>query len=219
MLYIVSTPIGNLEDITLRAIRILKEVDIILAEDTRVTGVLLKKHNIVKKTISFHDHNENKKIKQTISLLKEGKNIALVSDAGTPAISDPGYLLIKKCREENLQITVLPGACAAIAAITLTSFSRTNFKFMGYMPRKKTQCEKIIKKIQDEKITTVFYESPYRVLKSLEIIANIMPENNIAIIREITKKFEEVIEGKAKEIFNKVKEKTLKGEIVLIISE
>ncbi len=217
MLYVVATPIGNLEDITLRAIRILGEVDLILAEDTRKTGLLLKRLGIKKDLFSFYEHNELKKIPQIIERLKQGKNIALVSSAGTPTISDPGYKLIKTCRQEHLPITSLPGPSSIINCLALTSLPHDKFAFLGYLPRKPSARRKLFKKVKEWELALVFFESPYRVAASLKAIAEILGSRRVAIGREMTKKFEEVLELEVEEAINHFSQKQPKGEFVLAI--
>lgn len=218
MLYIAATPIGNLEDITLRVVRILGEVDFILAEDTRKTGLLLKRLGIKKNLISFYEHNEFKKIPQVIEQLKQGKNIALVSSAGTPTISDPGYKLIKACRREQLPITSLPGPSSIINCLALTSLPHDKFIFLGYLPRKSGARKKIFNQIKEWGLTFIFLESPYRVVASLKIIAEIFDSCQIAIGREMTKKFEEFIELEVKEAIKYFSQKNPKGEFVLAVN-
>ncbi|MCK4519849.1 MAG: 16S rRNA (cytidine(1402)-2'-O)-methyltransferase [Candidatus Omnitrophica bacterium] len=217
MLYIAATPIGNLEDITLRAIRILGEVDLVLAEDTRKTGFLLKHLGIKKDLISFYEHNELKKIPQIIEQLKQGKNIALVSSAGTPTISDPGYKLIKACRREHLPVTSLPGPSSIINCLALTSLPHDKFAFLGYLPRKPSARRKLFNKVKEWEITLVFFESPYRILSSLKVIAEILGNRRITIGREMTKKFEEALELEVEEAINHFNQKAPRGEFVLII--
>ncbi|MCK4912288.1 MAG: 16S rRNA (cytidine(1402)-2'-O)-methyltransferase [Candidatus Omnitrophica bacterium] len=217
MLYIVATPIGNLEDITLRAVRILGEVELVLAEDTRKTGMLLKRLSIKKELISFYEHNEVKKIPSIIEKLREGKDIAIVSSAGTPTISDPGYKLIKTCREEGIPITSLPGPSSIINCLALSSISHDKFVFLGYMPRKKSAQKKLLEKTKPWGINLVFFESPYRILKSLELIKKSLGEVRLIIAREMTKKFEEVLEMEVSEAISYFSKKEPKGEFVMVI--
>ena len=219
MLYVIATPIGNLEDITLRAVRILGEVDLILAEDTRKTGMLLKRLDIKKNLFSFYEHNELKKIPQVIEQLKQGKNIALVSSAGTPTVSDPGYKLIKACREEQLPITSLTGPSSVINCLALTSLPHDKFVFLGYLPRKPSARRKLLKKVKEWELTLVFFESPYRVAASLKAIAEIFDSCRVAIGREMTKKFEEVLELEIEEAINHFSQKKPKGEFVLAVNK
>ena len=218
MLYIVATPIGNLADITLRAIETLKDVDYILAEDTRKAGFLLSRMEIKKKLVSFYEHNEKRKTVNIIADLKNGLNIALISSAGTPTISDPGYVLVRECRKEEIEVTALPGPSSIVNALSLTSLPHEKFTFLGYMPRKKSARLKLFEEIKNQTITFVFLESPYRVVKSLANIIQIMGNPQVCLAREMTKKFEEVIEGRVSEVIKIVEKRTLKGEFVLILS-
>jgi len=217
MLYIVATPIGNLEDITIRASRILGEVELILAEDTRKTGLLLKRLNIKKDLVSFYEHNEIRKIPLVIEELKRGKNIALVSSAGTPTISDPGYKLIKACREEGIPITSLPGPSSIINCLTLSSIPHDKFAFLGYMPRKRNAQKKLLERVKEWGLAIVFFESPYRILKSLELIKEVLGETRVVIAREMTKKFEEVLEAGVDEAIDHFNKKEPRGEFVIAI--
>ena len=218
MLYIVATPIGNLEDITLRASRILGEVELILAEDTRKTGLLLKRLNIKKNLVSFYEHNEIRKIPLVIEGLKKGKNIALVSSAGTPTISDPGYKLIKACREERIPVTSLPGPNSIINCLALSSIPHDKFAFLGYMPRKKSAQKKLLEKVREWDLALVFFESPYRILKSLKLIKEVLGEVQVVIAREMTKKFEEALEVEVDEAIDHFSKKEPKGEFVIAIN-
>jgi len=217
MLYIVATPIGNLEDVTLRALRILGEVDLVLAEDTRKTGLLLQRLNIKKDLISFYEHNEIKKIPLITEELKKGKNIALVSSAGTPTISDPGYKLIKACREEGIPITSLPGPNSIINCLALSSVPHDKFVFLGYMPRKKSAQKKLLEKAREWGLTLVFFESPFRILKSLKVIKEALGDVRVAIAREMTKKFEEVYEAGVEDAIDHFSKKEPRGEFVIAI--
>ena len=217
MLYLVSTPIGNLKDITDRAKQILKDVDLVLAEDTRKSGILLKSLGIKKPFLSFHDHNEAQRITQVVSDLKRGKKIALISNAGTPTISDPGYKLVRECRREEIEVTAIPGPSSIINALSLSSLPHEKFVFLGYPPRKKNQLKEIFKEIEDFSGAVVFFESPYRAAKTLEIVRGEMGDKRVTLAREMTKKFEEISEGKISEIVEKLKKKTPKGEFTIII--
>ncbi|MBU2473217.1 MAG: 16S rRNA (cytidine(1402)-2'-O)-methyltransferase [Candidatus Omnitrophica bacterium] len=217
MLYLVATPIGNLEDITLRAVRILGEVDLILCEDTRKTGLLLQHFNIKKPLISFFEHNELRKIPQVVEGLKKEQNIALVSSAGTPTISDPGYKLIRECRKQNLPVTSLPGASSLINAIALTSLPHEKFVFLGYLPRKKSACQRLLEEVKGWDVTVVFLESPYRLIKSLGIIREVFGNRKVAVAREMTKKFEEIREASPGDLLAYFSSKPPKGEMVVII--
>lgn len=217
MLYIVSTPIGNLEDITLRAIRILGEIDFVLAEDTRKTGFLLKHIGIKKNLISFYEHNEVKRIPFILEELKKGKNIALVSNAGTPTISDPGYKLIRECRKISIPIISIPGVSSVITALSLTSLGHEKFIFLGYVSRKQGERKKIFNEIKKHGITSVFFESPYRIKKTLADLKDVLGDKKITVLREMTKKFEEILEMRIQEIIEVFGKKKPKGEIVLIV--
>ena len=217
-LYIVPTPIGNLEDFTYRAERVLKEVDLILAEDTRKTGILLKHFNIVNKMQSHHLHNEHKTINNVIEKLKSGLNIALVSDAGTPSISDPGFLLTRECIKNNITVETLPGAVAFIPALVNSGLASDRFCFEGFLPQKKGR-QKSIKRLENEERTMIFYESPHRLIKALEQFADFFgADRKAAVSRELTKMFEENKQGTLKELIDYFKDKKIKGEIVVIVA-
>lgn len=218
MLYVVATPIGNLEDITLRALRILKEVDFILCEDTRKTGNLLKRYQIRNKLVSFYEHNEDKKIPKAIEAMQNGQKAALVSSAGTPLLSDPGFKLIRECRKVNLAVTSVPGPSSLTAALSLISIPSDRFIFLGYLPRKKGALRKLFSQIQKQPEALVFFESPYRVVASLEEMKAFFGDRRIAICREMTKKFEEVFEGSFEEAIKRFSQKKPKGEFTLIVS-
>lgn len=218
MLYIIATPIGNLEDITLRALRVLAEVDFVLAEDTRKTGLLLKHFQIKNKLVSFYEHNENAKIPGLIQDLKSGKNIGLASSAGTPALCDPGYKLIRECRRQNLEVTSLPGPSSIVAALALTSLVHDKFSFLGYLPKKKSECQRLLEKEKKREITLVFFESPYRIIKTLNCLKEVFENSKIAVCRELTKKFEEVFEGSPGQALEHFSKKEPKGEFTLIVS-
>lgn len=216
-LYLVATPIGNLEDITLRAIRILKEVDIIVAEDTRQTLKLLNHLEISKPMISFHRHSTEERKKEIIDMLKEGKNIGLVSDAGTPVISDPGEEIVKKALEENIEIIPIPGACALIAALIATGIDAKEFCFLGFLPlNKKTRKEKL-NEIKVSKITTILYEAPHKIIQTLNDLKEITKNRKIVLAREITKIHEEYIFGTAEELMQEMNNP--KGEFVIVIDK
>ena len=217
MLYIVPTPIGNLKDITFRAIETLKEVDIILAEDTRQTQKLTKHYGIDKMLWSHHKFNEHKATDSIIQKLKAGTNFALVSDSGTPGISDPGFFLVRACIEAGVQIVSLPGAVAFIPALINSGFPCDKFVFEGFLPHKKGR-KTLLEKIAIEERTVILYESPHRIIKTLEqIIAYISPDRPIAISRELTKTFEENLRGTAAEMLEHFKNHKPKGEFVLIV--
>ena len=218
MLYIVSTPIGNLKDITLRALEVLRSVDLIAAEDTRHTKILLDAYEISKPLTSFFEHNQNQKTKELIDLLKFGRNIALVSDAGTPGISDPGYPLIAKAKEQGIKIEVIPGACAAIAALTASALPAHRFVFEGFLPVKSGARRKKIESFKGQEGTVIFYESPHRLLKTLKDLAEVLGDEVIVCARELTKKFEEVRTSTAKEALAHFSSHAPKGEFVLLIA-
>lgn len=220
-LYIVATPIGNLEDITLRAIRILGEVDLILCEDTRTTRVLLNKYEIKTMTRSYHAQSSLSKIDDIIEMLRDGKNIALVSDAGTPAISDPGSLLISKVREalgDEVIISPIPGPSALISAMSASGLTGGSFVFYGFLPHKKGR-ETIFKTIAESDMISAFYESPHRIEKTLESLAAHVPERKVIIARELTKMFEQIISGTPSELISyfTANPDKMRGEFVVIV--
>ncbi|PCJ86569.1 MAG: 16S rRNA (cytidine(1402)-2'-O)-methyltransferase [Flavobacteriales bacterium] len=216
-LYLVPTPIGNLEDITLRAIRILKEADLILAEDTRQTAKLLKHYDIKTAMQSHHQHNEHRNVKPLAERIKEGKNIALVTDAGTPAISDPGFLLVRECLQQHVEVECLPGATAFVPALVNSGLPCDRFIFEGFLPAKKGR-QKRLKELSEETRTMIFYESPYRLLKTLEQFIEVFgKERQASVSRELTKIHEETARGKLLEILDYFKEKNIKGEIVIVL--
>jgi len=216
-LYIVPTPIGNLEDMTLRAIRVLKEVDMILAEDTRTTSVLLRHYQIEKRSMPYHKFNEHKTLSSFINRIQSGENIALVSDAGTPSISDPGFLLVRACVENGIAVECLPGATALIPALVNSGFPSDKFCFEGFLPQKKGR-QKRLQELALEERTIVLYESPFRLLKLLQEIALYFGnERMIAISRELSKMFEENLNGQVSMLIDQLKERVIKGEIVVVI--
>lgn len=216
MLYIVSTPIGNLEDITLRALRILREADTIACEDTRTSWVLLNHYEIRKPLISFHAHSWDTKVEKIISLLLEGKNVALISDAGTPGISDPAYILVKRAIEENITIVPIPGASAVLSALVGSWMHMHDFRFLGFLPVKKGR-ETLFKSLQNKDYTVVIYESVHRILRTLsDMEKHLWPDHPIVIGRELTKKFEEFKHGTVKECREHYEKNVCKGEFVVI---
>ena len=216
-LYIVSTPIGNLEDITLRALKVLGSVRIIAAEDTRHTQKLLHHYDIHTPQTSYHDHNKEEKAAILIDKLKEGHDIALVSDAGTPGISDPGYYLINRAIEENIKITPIPGPTASIAALSISGLPTDAFVFEGFMPAKKAARQKKLREISSERRTIIMFDTPRRVSSSLEDISEILGDRRIVLTRELTKMFEEVIRDRVSNVMDKIRGRNLKGEITIII--
>ena len=217
-LYIVSTPIGNMEDITLRALRILKEVDLIAAEDTRRTGLLLKHFGIQAPLTSYFEGNELKKREFILEKLKEGKKVALVSDAGTPGVSDPGFRLIQLAIENQLPIVPVPGSSAVITALSVSGLPTDAFLFKGFLPHKSKKRRDLLGELENVRETLVFYESPHRISETLRDILEILGDREIVLTRELTKVYEEIIRGKVSEILNQVGDRTLKGEITLVIS-
>lgn len=215
-LYIVPTPIGNLEDITLRALRILKEVDLILAEDTRTSSKLLKHYDIATRTESLHMHNEHKKVNHYANLLNAGTSIAYISDAGTPGISDPGYLLAHTCIEQNIDIECLPGATAFVPALVNSGLPSEKFVFEGFLPQKKGR-NKRLERLQSEDRTIIFYESPYRLVKTLTQLSEFFsPQHQVSVSRELSKLHEENYRNTLEATIKHFTEKTPKGEIVII---
>jgi 16S rRNA (cytidine1402-2'-O)-methyltransferase len=220
-LYVVATPIGNLEDMTFRAVRLLKEADAILCEDTRTTGKLLKHYDISNKTISYHAQSRLSRTEEIIELIRNGKNLALVSDAGTPGISDPGSQLINKARKEfgpKLKIIAIPGPSALISALSVSGFTGNSFIYEGFLPHKKGR-ETIFKKIASSNETHAFYESPHRIIKTLESLEKYIPERKIMIAREITKMFEENLIGTPDQILKMFEDnpEKVRGEFVVIV--
>jgi len=218
-LYLVSTPIGNLKDITLRALEVLKEVDVILCEDTRRTRKLLSHYRIRGKLLSFYSHNQERRIPQVIELLKEGKKVALVSDSGTPGISDPGFYLVKKAIEESIKVIPIPGPTALISALTVSGLPTQRFTFYGFLPSTGKMRRRLLKKIKEREETIIFFLSPHKVLKSLEDIYQILGDRQVSLVREITKIHEEVIRDKVSSLMThlKVNPHKLKGEMVLAL--
>lgn len=217
-LYIVSTPIGNMEDITLRALRILKEVDLIAAEDTRRTGLLLKHFGIQAPLTSYFEGNELKKKEFILAKLKEGKNVALVSDAGTPGVSDPGFRLIQLAIANQLRIVPIPGSSAVITALSVSGLPTDAFLFKGFLPHKSKKRRDLLKELENVRETLIFYESPHRISETVRDILEILGDREIVLTRELTKVYEEILRGKVSEILNQVGDRTLKGEITLVVS-
>jgi len=216
-LVLVPTPIGNLEDITLRAIKTLKSVDAILAEDTRQTIKLLKHYEIEKPLMAYHMHNEHKELNKFIELLKSGKNLALVSDAGTPAISDPGFLLVRECTRNEIEVSCLPGATAFVPALVNSALPATQFVFEGFLPEKKGR-QTAIKKLAEEERTIILYEAPHRLVKCLTQLKEFFgPERQAAVCRELSKMFEETKRGSIQELIDWYEKHPPKGEIVIVI--
>lgn len=218
ILYLVATPIGNLEDITFRAVNTLNAVDLIIAEDTRVTANLLNHLNIKKPLYSFHNHNEAEKQQEILHRLNSGENIALVSDAGTPLIADPGFRLVKECHKQGIKVTPIVGACALIAGLSASGLPCENFCFEGFLPSKTNARTAKLISLKDEIRTMVFYETKHRISEALEDIVKIFGENRaVTLARELTKTFETIIHSTAKELLIEITNKPIKGEIVLIV--
>ena len=216
-LYVVPTPIGNLDDITLRAVKVLSEVDFILAEDTRTSSVLLKHLGLEKKMYSHHKFNEHATVGMVASSIAEGRSAALISDAGTPGISDPGFLLVRKCLEEGIEVETLPGATAFVPALVQSGFPCDRFCFEGFLPQKKGR-NKLLQSLVEETRTMIFYESPFRVVKTLEQFAELFgSDRQVSVSRELTKKFEQTVRGTVAEVAAYFREHTPKGEFVIVL--
>ncbi|WP_425389572.1 16S rRNA (cytidine(1402)-2'-O)-methyltransferase [Ekhidna sp.] len=215
-LYLVPTPIGNLADMTYRAVEVLKNVDLILAEDTRTSGVLLKHYDIGTPAQSFHAHNEHKKVNEAIERLKDGQSIAQISDAGTPGISDPGFLLVREALANEIPVDSLPGATAFIPALVKSGFPCDRFVFEGFLPHKKGRQTRI-ESIKEESRTVVYYESPHRLLKTLQQFKDILGDRNVSVSRELTKKFEETVTGPIEDVLTYFSTKSIKGEFVIVL--
>ena len=217
-LYLVPTPIGNLGDITLRSLEILKSVDAILAEDTRTSGILLKHYQISKPLQSFHIFNEHKTVSKLIERLQGGEVLALISDAGTPGISDPGFLLVREALKAGIKVDCLPGATALIPALVKSGFPTDRFVFEGFLPHKKGR-QTLLKKLAEEDRTIIFYESPHRLIKALEQLTEFFgPERLVSVSRELSKKFEETKSGTVQDVLAHFAAKEIKGEIVVVVN-
>jgi 16S rRNA (cytidine1402-2'-O)-methyltransferase len=219
MLYVVATPIGNLGDITVRALEVLKSVDVIAAEDTRHSGMLLKHFEIKRPLVSYHEHNEAMRTAQLVERLAADENVALITDAGTPALSDPGARLIHACIERGLPLTIIPGPSSILAALVGSGFSTERFYFGGFLPVKSGQRERELRATAERGETTIFFESPYRLTKTLAACTGIIPDRQLCVARELTKKFEEFRHGIASELLAHYEAHPPKGEIVLVISQ
>jgi len=216
-LYIVGTPIGNLEDITLRAIRVLKEVALIAVEDTRRTSILLRHYQISTPMVSYHRFNEARRTPELLEILRSGRSIALVSDAGMPTVSDPGGYLIEAVINANLPLDIIPGPTAATAGLAIAGLKSHEFYFVGFLPRKSGALRKKLSQLANESATLIFYESPYRVGKALSAIAEVLGPRRVVLVRELTKKFQEVIRGSASEIATALTNRRLKGECTIFV--
>ena len=216
-LYLVSTPIGNREDITLRALRILKEADLIAAEDTRVTGLLLKHFEFSRPMISYFEQNERKRVPQLLEHLREGKSVALVTNAGTPGVSDPGFLLVRSCIEEEIPVIPIPGPSAHTAGLVASGLPVHEFWFRGFPPKKKGKRDRFLAESAECSATLIFYESPYRIRALVEACLTTYGDRRCAVCRELTKKFEEIQRGKLSEVLLCLDEKKPRGEFVLLV--
>ncbi len=217
-LYLVATPIGNLEDITLRAIRVLRECDVIAAEDTRHTGGLLKHLGLHKPMISYHAHNEARRTQEIVERLGRGEKVALVTDAGSPGISDPGERVVRAALAAGFKVEAVPGACALVAALTASGLPTDEFHFIGFLPHKSGQRRNELERLKSITGTLVLYESPFRVEKLLGELVEVMPERTVVLARELTKKFEEFLRGRPAELLEQAKSRSLKGEFVVMIA-
>ncbi|MDD4142021.1 MAG: 16S rRNA (cytidine(1402)-2'-O)-methyltransferase [Bacteroidales bacterium] len=216
-LFLVPTPIGNMEDMTFRAVRVLKEADFVLAEDTRTSGNLLRHFEIDTKLQPFHQYNEHSVLESVINRIKAAKTACLISDAGTPAISDPGYLLVRECLKNEIQVECLPGATALIPAVACSGLSCEKFIFEGFLPHKKGRNTRL-QQLKDNAYTTILYESPFRLLKTLEQLKEVLGDDRkVSVARELSKMFEEYSRGTLAELCELYKDKTVKGEIVIVI--
>jgi 16S rRNA (cytidine1402-2'-O)-methyltransferase len=218
MLYVVATPIGNLGDITLRALKLLEHVDLVAAEDTRHSGILLKHYKIDKPFISYHEHNEAMRTAQLIERIAAGEKIALITDAGTPGLSDPGARLIRECIKRGLPYTIIPGPSSILPALVGSGFSMEKFFFGGFLPVKSGRRERELRAAAEREETTIFFESPYRLTKTLKACIDILQDRQLCVARELTKKFEEFWRGTASELLTHYTAHKPKGEIVLVIS-
>lgn len=219
-LYIVATPIGNLEDITLRALRVLREADLIACEDTRWTRKLLDHAGISKPLVSYHDHNESSRAAELVAKLEGGSNIALVSDAGTPLISDPGYRVVEAAIAAGVVVVPIPGACAAVAALSASGLPPDSFRFCGFLPPKKSERRAMLERLKSEDCTLIFYEAPHRILEALEDIGAVMGARHVAVARELTKIHEEFLRGTAAEVHAKLSDRSVvRGEITILVSK
>lgn len=216
-LVVVPTPVGNLQDMTFRAVEVLKQADLILAEDTRTSGNLLKHFGIETKMIAHHKFNEHATLGRTLDIIRENSLTALISDAGTPSISDPGYLITKNCIENDIEVECLPGATAFVPALVMSGFTTDRFCFEGFLPHKKGRQTRLTA-LKDETRTIIFYESPHRVVKTLTQIQEFIGERNVAVVREISKIYQEVVRGSIPTVIKHFQEKQPKGEFVLLVA-
>ena len=218
MLYVVATPIGNLGDITLRALEVLKSVDLVAAEDTRHSGLLMKHFGIKKPFISYHEHNEAKRAAELVEHLAAGENVALITDAGTPGLSDPGLRLVRECIQRELSFTIIPGPSSILTALVGSGFSTERFSFRGFLPVKIGRRERELRAAAESGETIIFFDSPNRLTKTLAACIDVMPDRQLCVARELTKKFEEFRRGTARDLLAHYEAHTPKGEMVLVIS-
>ena len=218
MLFVIATPIGNLDDITLRALEVLKSVDLVAAEDTRHSGLLMKHFGIKKPFISYHEHNEAKRTAELVERLAAGENVALITDAGTPGLSDPGLRLVRECIQRELPFTIIPGPSSILTALVGSGFSTERFSFRGFLPVKIGRRERELRAAAESGETIIFFDSPYRLTKTLAACIDVMPDRQLCIARELTKKFEEFRPGTARELFAHYQAHPPKGEIVIVVS-
>jgi 16S rRNA (cytidine1402-2'-O)-methyltransferase len=216
-LYLVSTPIGNLGDLSPRAAEVLSSVDLVLAEDTRRARILLGANGISVPVRSYHDHNKERVTPAVVEMLRDGKRVALIADAGTPAVSDPGYYLVRRLVEEGIEFTAVPGPSAILAALVLSGLPTDRFTFFGYMPRKKGERERVIEEAGSNRGTSIFFESPHRLIKTLETFERILSGRELVVARELTKMHEEIVRGDAARLLEHFREKGVKGECVLLV--
>jgi 16S rRNA (cytidine1402-2'-O)-methyltransferase len=217
-LYVVSTPIGNLEDITLRALRVLKEADFVVCEDTRHTGLLLQHFQIDARFLSYHEHNKLQRTPELLEMLRQGKSLALASDAGTPGISDPGFYLIRAAIEKGIAVHPVPGASALLSALVVSGLPSDHFVFEGFLPKRDGRKLKRLKALAGQERTMVFFESPHRVAKTLGQFREILGDRRMVLARELTKKFEEAVRGRISEVIAVLEQRALKGEMVLVVA-
>lgn len=218
MLYIVPTPIGNLKDITLRALEVLREADLIVCEDTRRAQKLLKAYEIHKLLLSLHEHSGEGRIREVLNRLSEGMSVALVSDSGTPLISDPGFELLREVIRRGISFEVLPGPCAAITALAASGLATDAFSFFGFLPQKSLARKKFLAELESREETLIFYESPYRLSRTLEDMRTVFGEREAVIARELTKKFEEISRGYLSELIQKFSQRKVLGEVVILVA-
>lgn len=216
-IYLVATPIGNLDDITLRALNVLRDVDLVAAEDTRRTGMLLAHYDMKKKLVSYHEHNERSRANEIVRMAEEGMNIAVVSDAGTPAISDPGCAVVKSAIDAGIDVVPVPGPTAFVSALITSGLSTDEFTFIGFLPRKSTKRRAKLELIKNMGTTLIFYESPHRLAEMMEDALSVLGDRACCVTREITKKFEEIKRGKISEVLQCIKEGEPRGEYVILV--